>query len=200
MFHSLTVLDEAGEKLFTGDSEASLASWSWPRTVKHISGIPIFNLRKVFGYSVKNKWVVESPSGREVSTLRHVSWSQREALDMVVKNEAYKGNEVTVEVRPKDKSALTTLANIGGAIIAEIQPTEFNDVVDLNDRDRNVWKTRIAGGVDLALVSIDAAAYIQILISDIDRGSHALPRRDATCLEEMNDVISFLQAWKAFRK
>jgi hypothetical protein len=57
-----------------------------------------------------------------------------------------------VEVRPKDQKAITTLVNIGGTMVAEIQLTEVNDTVKLRG-DRTDWKARVAGGVDLAFVS-----------------------------------------------
>jgi hypothetical protein len=150
VFHRVTLLDEAGEKLFTAESKG-IASWSWRRTVKDASGSHLFDLRKTVGYIRRSKWVVESPSGQEICSLRHISLRQRQALDVVFRNEDDKGNEMVVEVRPKDQGALTTLVNIKGAPVAEIQMTEVN--FSLNGRDRSVWKARVAGGVDLTLVS-----------------------------------------------
>jgi hypothetical protein len=43
---------------------------------------------------------------------------------MVVLNETDKGNEVKVEVRPNDQSALTTMVNIDGSPVAEIRILE----------------------------------------------------------------------------
>src|SRR6266536_4070324 len=108
IFQRVTVLDEGGEKLFTAESRG-MASWSWRRTVKDVSVSPLFDLRRIVGYSIKNNWAVESPSGRKICSLRQISFRQRQALDVVVRNEDDKGNEVMVEVRPKDQSALTTL-------------------------------------------------------------------------------------------
>lgn len=153
IFQNVTLLNTAGEKKFTVESKGA-ASWSWRRTVKDASGRPVFDLRKIFGYVVRNRWVVESPSdGREVCTLRHSSSKQRQALNVVVRNEEDKGNEVMVEVRPKDQGALTTLVFIEGAPVAEIQMAEVNP--SINERNRSVWRARVAGGVDLALVSTD---------------------------------------------
>jgi hypothetical protein len=157
VFKRITVLNEAGEKLFTAGSKG-MASLSWRRTVKDASGSPLFDLRKIFGYAIKNKWAVESPSDREICSLRHISFRQRQALDVVVRNEDDKGNEVMVEVRPKDQSALTTLVNINGAPVAEIQMTEVN--TSLHGLDRSVWRARVAGGVDVALVSTNVLLYI----------------------------------------
>ncbi|TVY16132.1 hypothetical protein LARI1_G006241 [Lachnellula arida] len=151
-FQNTTVLGEAGEKVFTVESKGS-GSLSWRRTVKDASGAHIFDLRH-FGYAFKNKWAVESPSSREIGTLRMVKALGREhsAFDMVVLNEADKGNEVNVEIRPNDRSALMTRVNIDGSPVAEIRVLESNDVVNLRDKDRSVWEARLAGGVDRALV------------------------------------------------
>lgn len=156
VFQRVTVLDEAGEKLFAIESKG-IASWSWRRTIKDASGNTLLHLRKIFVYGIRNKWIVESPSGREICSLRHVSFRQRQALDVVLQNEYDKGNEVKVEVRPKDKGALTTLVDIKGAPIAEIQLTGFN--YGLNSLDKSIWKAQVASGVDLALVSTHILSY-----------------------------------------
>ncbi|TVY51649.1 hypothetical protein LCER1_G007037 [Lachnellula cervina] len=151
-FHNTTVLSEAGEQIFTVESKGS-GSLSWRRTVKDASGAHVFNLRH-FGYAFKNKWAVESPSGREIGTLRMVKALGREhsAFDMVVLNEADKGNEVDFEIRPNDRSALMTTVNIDGSPVVEIRVLESNDVVRLRDKDRSIWEARLAGGVDQALI------------------------------------------------
>jgi len=163
LFRSITVFDEEGEKLYTAESQG-MGSWTWRRRVKDASGSPIFDLRH-FGYGIRNKWAVESPSGRELCSMQHVTLmtKERSALNLVVLNEADKGNEVKIEVRPKDRSAITALVNIGGATIAEIRNLESNDVVDLGGLDRSVWKARVAGGVDLALVSANVVCVSQVL-------------------------------------
>jgi hypothetical protein len=105
---------------------------------------------------MKNKWTVETPSGREICSAKDVTHmnKERSALDVVVRNEVDKGNEVMTEVRPKDRSAITTLVNIEGALVAEIQNVESNDVVNLQGLERRVWKARVASGVDLVLVGV----------------------------------------------
>ncbi|TVY45743.1 hypothetical protein LSUB1_G000407 [Lachnellula subtilissima] len=97
-FDKITVLGEANEKLFTVDSKGS-GVLSWRRTVKDASGVHIFDIRH-FGYAFSNKWVVESPSGREVATLRMVKALGREhsAFDMAVLNEADEGYEVQIKI------------------------------------------------------------------------------------------------------
>jgi len=153
VFERVTVLDEAGETLFTVKSKG-IASLSWRRTVKDASGPPIFDLRRVnfYRFYIGSKWVVERPSSRELCSRKHVTFEKRQALDVVVRNEEDNGNEVMAEVRPKDQKAITMLVNIGGKTPAEIHLTEVNDTVKLRG-DRSDWKARVAGGVDLALVS-----------------------------------------------
>lgn len=155
IFQKVTVLNEVGETLFTTESKG-MASWSFRRTIKDASGSPIFDLRKILDNPIRYKWVVESPSGDEMCCVRHISFRHRHALDVVVKNEKDKDKEVVMEVRPKDQGALTTLVNIGGIPAVEIQMTEVNLS---QGRDRSVWRARIAGGVDLALVSISILLY-----------------------------------------
>jgi LURP-one-related len=157
VFQRVTVLDEAGEKLFTAASKG-IASWSWRRTVKDASGSPLYDLRKTVGNAIRSRWVVEGLSGQEICSLRHVSFRRRQALDVVFRNDNDKGNEKMVEVRPKDQGALTTLVNIKGALVAEIQMTEVN--TSLNGLDRSVWRARVASKVDLALVSTNVLLYI----------------------------------------
>jgi hypothetical protein len=162
VFSRVTVLDEAGSTPFKVESKG-MASLSWRRTVKDASGTPIFDLRRVnlYGFYIRSKWVVERPSGRELCSMKHVTFEKRQALDVVVRNEEDNGNEVMVEVRPKDRKAITTQVNVGGAAVAEIQLTEVNDTVKLRG-DRSDWKARVAGGVDLALVSISVVVHILV--------------------------------------
>lgn len=119
VFQSVTVLDEAGQTIYTAEGKG-MGSWSWRRTVKDASGRSLFDLRH-FGYGMKNKWAVESPDGREICSLQHVTYmnKERSALDAVVRNEAAKGEEVTVEVRPMDRGALRTMVSIEDTPVTE---------------------------------------------------------------------------------
>lgn len=154
IFKSITVLGETGEKLFTVESKG-LGSLTWRRTVRDISGDQIFDLLHL-GFAMKNKWVVESPGGgNEIASLKHVKFlgKARSALDVVIRTaENDNGKEKIVEVRPNDRSAITTMVNIDGAHVAVIQIVESNDVVNLEGFNRSIWKARVASGVDLALV------------------------------------------------
>lgn len=150
IFKDVEVRDQSNELLFTVDSKG-VKSMSWRRTVKDATGTPLFDLRKFF-----RKWSVEDPSGRELCSLRHVAtFRQFKALDVTVLNQADGGKEAVVNVRPKDQAGMTVQVKIRGAAVAEIQMTEANHSRINFTEDRSVWRARIAGGVDLALVSID---------------------------------------------
>lgn len=154
---SITVLEEDGDKLFTAESRGA-PSLTWPRAIKDSSGNPILELRKIPNWTLKNKWVVENSNGREVCSLRQCSFGQPFVIDVVIQHDDYKDDEVKIEVRPKDKNALTTLVNVEGVSIAEIQMTGVN--TGRGDLDRSVWKAQIAPGVDHALVSTIYLLYM----------------------------------------
>ena len=71
---------------------------------------------------MKNKWTITRPSGRELCSARHVSHLgvERAALHILTINKATDGEEVRVEVQPKDRSALTVVG-IRGIDVAEIR-------------------------------------------------------------------------------
>lgn len=150
LFERVSVLDlETGGTLFTVESKG-LASMSWRRLVKDSMGTPLFELRH-HGWAMKNKWSVTSPEGKEVCVLKHVKIlsDDRSSLDL----ESEGG--VRIEVRPKDKGAITTLVSCNGQQVAEIRNVEDNDVNKLEEKglDRSVWRARVASGVDLSMVS-----------------------------------------------
>jgi hypothetical protein len=154
MFINVTVLDEQDQELFIGGGPGPTKSWSWRRQVKDTSGVPIFDLRH-HGMGMKNLWTVESPDGYCMAELKHVSAKNRSDLDMVFANAKGKEDDVdvTLQIRQKDYSAITTQVFFQNACIAELQLQESNDITDLSQVDRSSWKVRIAGGVDPAIVS-----------------------------------------------
>jgi hypothetical protein len=145
-------VDEKDQELFIGGGPGPMKSWSWRRQVKDTSGSPIFDLRH-HGSAMKNLWTVESPSGLHMAELKHVSSKRRSDLDMVVVNSKSEGDDVVLQVRQKDESAITTHVFFNETCIAELQLQESNDISDLSKVDRSSWKVRIAGGVDPAIVS-----------------------------------------------
>lgn len=152
-FKRVTVLDETDHILFTAESKGA-TSLSWRRTVLDASGRALFDLRHL-GYTLKNKWTVETGEGETMCSLKHADLRARSALEGIVhQNVAHGGSkDVVVDLRPKDRSALTSFVDIQGATVAEIRLVEDNDLVNLDTADRTVWKARIAKGVDISLVS-----------------------------------------------
>jgi hypothetical protein len=165
LFKSVDILDDAsGEPLFTVQSKGA-ASLSWRRTVFSADGTKLFDLRH-FGYAMKNDWAVEDPNGKRICSLKHVSGKaarNRSNLDAVVHGESSAddvGN--TVEIRPKDRGALTTVVLYQGKELATILNTEANDVQSLEKKglDRTVWKAKVNAGVDISLVSFGLLACL----------------------------------------
>lgn len=150
-FKQVTILDEAGETLFTVECKP-YASWSWRRTVKDASGVHLFDLRKVSDGIARHKWIVESMNGRQLCSIHHASMTNRLILEMMVRNESTKGEEAMIRIRPLDQGGITTLVEIGGTTAAEIRIMENN--FHSNGRDRSVWEARVAGGIDLKLVGL----------------------------------------------
>ncbi|KAI4842263.1 hypothetical protein E4T44_07408 [Aureobasidium sp. EXF-8845] len=159
LFKAVDILDDAsGETLFTVESKGA-SSLSWRRTVLTPDGTKLFDLRH-FGYAMKNDWAVEDPTGKRICSLKHVSGKaarNRSNLDAVVHGESTAddvGN--TVEIRPKDRGALSTAVLYQGHELATILNTEANDVQSPEKKglDRTVWKARINAGVDISLILV----------------------------------------------
>lgn len=158
-FKSVDVVDDAsGESLFKVESKGA-TSFSRRRKVSSaITGTSLFELRHG-GFAMKNEWAVEDVDGKRICTVRHVSGlaaRNRSMLDAVVHGESSAddvGN--TVEIRPRDRGALTTAVLWNGLELAMVTNTEANDVTSLEKKglDRTVWKASINAGVDVSLVS-----------------------------------------------
>jgi hypothetical protein len=161
LFKTVDILDDAsGEPLFKVESKGA-SSLSWRRTILSSNGTKLFDLRH-FGYAMKNDWAVEDPTGKRICSLKHVSGKaarNRSNLDAVVHGESTAddvGN--TVEIRPKDRGALSTVVLYQGQELAKILNTEANDVQSLEKKglDRTVWKAKVNAGVDISLVSFES--------------------------------------------
>lgn len=78
-------------------------------------------------------------------------------LDAVVHGESV-ADDVgeTIEIRPKDRGAITTRVRYKGIEMATILNVEANDVYRLekNGLDRTVWEAHINAGVDITFVSL----------------------------------------------
>ncbi|KAH6226866.1 hypothetical protein HBI15_088950 [Parastagonospora nodorum] len=154
MFSKVTVVDDRGQELFVGGGEGLMKSWSWRRQIKDTAGLPLFDLRH-HGWAMKNLWTVESPDGGQMAELRHVSDARRSDLDMFLKGKEG-GEDVVLNVRQKDHSAITTQVYFGDRCVAELLLQESNDITDLSCVDRSSWRVRIAGGVDPAVILVIA--------------------------------------------
>lgn len=150
-FKTITVLDSSSLEIFTCESPG-VKSWTWHRSIKDKTGPLEFELRHFKNIS-GDYWTVETPSGKDIATIKHTSLfaQQRSALDMTLQD------QTKIEVRPTDDSAIRTLVNVRDECIAEIQLTGSNDIVDLSNADRSTWQVQVAGGVDIALVSLAEA-------------------------------------------
>jgi hypothetical protein len=151
MFSNVTVVDSDDRELFIGGGPGPMKSWSWRRQVKDTSGVPLFDLRH-HGWAMKNLWTVESPDGQHMADLKHVSGKGHADLDMVFPNGRGEENDMVLQVRQKDHSAITTRVFFKDACVAEIVLQESNDIKDLSEVDRSSWKVRIGGGVDPVVV------------------------------------------------
>jgi hypothetical protein len=160
VFKDVDVLDDAsGETLFKVESKGA-SSLSWRRTILSATGTKLFDLRH-FGYAMKNDWAVEDTQGKRICSLKHVSGMaarNRSNIDAVVHGDSSAddvGN--TVEIRPRDRGALSTVVFYQGRELAWILNTEANDVRALEKKglDRTVWKARVNAGVDISLVSMN---------------------------------------------
>lgn len=108
-----------------------------------------------------NDWSVETPNdGKRIATLKHVKGFEaknRSMLDAVVHGESA-ADDVgeTIEIRPKDRGAITTCVRYKGMEMATILNVEANDVYRLekNGLDRTVWEAHVSAGVDLTFVSL----------------------------------------------
>lgn len=85
-------------------------------------------------------------AARNRSNLNAVIHSQSTADDV--------GN--IIEIRPRDRGALSTVVRYQGEELANILITEANDVLSLKKKgfDRTVWKAHINSGVDISFVSL----------------------------------------------
>jgi uncharacterized protein YxjI len=158
-FKDVDVLDDAsGETLFKVEGKGA-SSLSWRRTIVSATGTKLFDLRH-FGYAMKNDWAVEDTQGKRICSLKHVSGMaarNRSNIDAVVHGDSSAddvGN--TIEIRPRDGGALSTVVFYQGRELAWILNTEANDVRALEKKglDRTVWKARVSAGVDVSLVSL----------------------------------------------
>ncbi|KAI4719877.1 hypothetical protein E4T48_03861 [Aureobasidium sp. EXF-10727] len=155
-FKNVDIVDSTtNTPLFTVTS-AGATSFSWRRTLHTPTGEKLFDLRHK-GYAMKNDWSVEDITGTRIASLKHVEARNRSVLDAVVHGKGPAddvGN--TIEIRPRDRGALSTGVRWQGRELGFIVNTEANDVYMLEKRglDRSVWKAQVNAGVDVCLMVV----------------------------------------------
>ncbi|KAL1296715.1 hypothetical protein AAFC00_000188 [Neodothiora populina] len=123
------------------------------------SGQKIFELRHM-GYALKNDWAVEDPNGVRLCSLKHPSILARNRGDLdatVHQNVGDAGSkDVSVQIRPRDQAALTTIITCGDSKFATVHQLENNDIASIDTKpvDRTVWRAQITAGTDLSFVLI----------------------------------------------
>lgn len=164
LFRKCTVIGEAGETLFTIESPG-WSSYSWRRAVRDASGRQIFELRRYCLLGVlATAWRIEGPDGEDLGTVSHNKTllnPERSSLNMSLRNTAAdddKNNKkAVVEIRQVDMMAKKTLVKMDGITVADIIALENNDWTSfVTGEVRSVWKSRVAEGVDLKIVSFDS--------------------------------------------
>ncbi|KAH7309824.1 hypothetical protein B0I35DRAFT_440689 [Stachybotrys elegans] len=148
-FKKVEVSDGSGNRLFTVNGK-TFSSWSWRRTVTDHKDEHLFDLRKIgFG----GRWTVEDPSKQTICDLEHKKrFTEPVAVDATVHTQA--GDQVLVVMRPNDYAATTTTVSVSDTTIAVISKVVDNIQAYKTDKERSVWKAKIAGGVDLSLILI----------------------------------------------
>ncbi|KAI9661569.1 MAG: hypothetical protein M1821_008807 [Bathelium mastoideum] len=150
-FREALVTDENGSQVFTLQGKAPLASWSVRRSLKDASGNPVWDLHH--NQSKLNQWSVDDPQGKELCTIKN----DVPGRDKITAMQARVGSdmgEVTISMQSFDHAGTRTVFEVEGATIAELHLMENNDLSFLKWRGlaRSVWKVRMAGGVDMALI------------------------------------------------
>ncbi|ROW00340.1 hypothetical protein VMCG_07333 [Cytospora schulzeri] len=144
-----TASGEKEKKLFHVEG----TSWSWRRKVfdsttqKHL-----FNFRHK-SISLKNPWVIEGHSGQKLCSITHNSQNTHEHSTVNATVRIQTGEDIVVAMRQMDHTATAAQVQVGDATVAIIYKIEDNNLSHLSkDRDRSVWKARIAPETDLSLV------------------------------------------------
>lgn len=102
----------------------------------------------------------------------------------------------TIEIRPRDRGALTTCVSYKGVEMATILNTEANDVYRLerNGLDRTVWEAHVNASVDLTFVSFVETCSTDFMVLErvgadchckTDIGGCVVSCGDGTCVETM---------------
>jgi hypothetical protein len=157
IFKDVTALGDDGQTLFKVKGTSYGKSWSWRRKIYDGAGRYVCDLRH-HNFDIKNNgWVVEDEQSNKFCTLEHTAFLKKGHAAVTAKVRTTAGEDVTVEMEPKDRGALSTIIQVDGTTIATISKIGDNQFFLANAADRSVWQVRVAAGVDLSLVSFSRA-------------------------------------------
>ncbi|KAJ4422376.1 hypothetical protein N0V82_002931 [Gnomoniopsis sp. IMI 355080] len=160
-----TAIGDKEKKLFHVEGATFGTSWSWRRKVfDSTSQAHLFDFRHA-SVSLKNSWVVETGQdgykgsdgnnsiARQICSIVHNSQitAEHSSVNATVRTQA--GEDVLIVMRQKDTAATSAYVQVGDATVAIIYKMVDNFQLPLpKDRDRSVWKARIAPGTDLSMI------------------------------------------------
>ncbi|KAI1859040.1 hypothetical protein JX265_010517 [Neoarthrinium moseri] len=154
-FKNVTVLGKDGHPIFKVEGTAWGTSWSWRRKLIDSAGHHVCDFRHN-SFDIKNGWTVEGPSGQKIVSLVHTAFLKKGHAAVTATVRTTAGEDVSVEMSPRDRAALLVTIEVGGSTIASITKIADNRYVFGDPRDRSVWNVNVAAGVDLSLVMIMA--------------------------------------------
>jgi hypothetical protein len=128
IFNDVSSFDTTKRKELFRVKRKGPMSWSWRRSLIDVQGKHVLDSEH-YSLDVKNRWIAETPEGRKLATVEHKSQITKEHSSVnAVFLGAYAGDDITVEMRPADRSALTTAISVRGIALAEIWKTGDNDI------------------------------------------------------------------------
>ncbi|GAB1728351.1 hypothetical protein NU195Hw_g1656t1 [Hortaea werneckii] len=157
LFRDVSVFDVTNRKEVFRVTGNGLLSWSLRRSLEDSTGKHLLDFRH-FSLDVKNRWIVEEPNHeRKLAVIEHVNQLTRShsAVDATFWG-ADGGEDAVVEMRPLDRSAMTTTLSIMDSTVAEVSKIADNDIVfnQARGKDRTAWRVRVAANVDLTIVMV----------------------------------------------
>lgn len=161
-FRDAVVLDESGNTLFKFHAKGTFSSWSVRRSLMGADEKHILDVRHY--KSGLHEWIAEDPQGKQLCLVKDAA-GKITSLQAQVTAEDVIGGHVEVSAQSSDHAGTNTIFKVGDGVVAEMRLMENNDMSFLNWRrlDRSVWKIRIAGGVDLAMIVVLAYCRAEIL-------------------------------------
>lgn len=156
------------QELFRGTGKG-IKSWSFRRSLIGPNDKHLLDLRH-YSLDVKNRWIVEDPKEKKLASIEHVNQITKahSAVDATIFG-GREGRDVVLEMRPLDRSALTTELNLKGATIARISLIGDNDIIfnEARGKDRSVWRVEVAEGADMALVRFLCPCFVRMMLMKV---------------------------------